>query len=152
MLSVDNTKLSFFMDHTSELLILSNKGLPREREKENIIDCSVNLLYFYSQPGRARRENNGYILCDDGMNPTEAANTCPMNFIPKCKVRYLSCAWIVDCPGLRGMVFKKRLSADRYLANGLQKLNYKTSDGEEVSCLPTHLQYSLICCGYYCKT
>lgn len=101
---------------------------------------------------RARRENNEYILCDDGMNPEQAADTCPMNFIPKCKVRYLSCAWIVDCPGLRGMVFKKRLSADRYLANGLQKLNYKTSDGEEVSCLPTHLQYSLICCGYYCKT
>ena len=152
MLSVDNTKLSFFMDRTSELLILSNKGLPREREKENIIDCSVNLLYFYSQPGRARRENNEYILCDDGMNPEQAADTCPMNFIPKCKVRYLSCAWIVDCPGLKGMVFKKRLSAYRYIDNRRQQLIRKTDDGKKVSCLPTHLQYSLICCGYYCKT
>ena len=146
-LSVDNTRLSFFMDPTSELFILSNKGWPREREQENIIDCSVNLLYFYSQPGRARRQSYNYELCDDGLDLQQAATTCPLQFIPKCKVEYLSCAWLVNCPGLMGYTFRERVSADRFIHFSLT-----SEDGKKkVECLPTHLEYSLVCCGYYCN-
>ena len=40
------------------------------------------------------------------MNLDEAFKTCPMEFKPMCNVVHSSCAWIVDCPGLSGMVFK----------------------------------------------
>ena len=149
-LSVDNARLSFFMDPTSELFILSSKGWPREREQENIIDCSVNLLYFYLQPGRARRQSYNYELCDDGLDLQQAAATCPFQFIPKCKVEYLSCAWLVNCPGLMGNTFRKRISADRFIQNN-QRFSLKSEDGKKVECLPTHLEYSLVCCGYYCN-
>lgn len=154
ILSVDNTRLSFFMDPTSELFILSNKGWPREREQENIIDCSINLLYFYLQPGRARRQSYVYELCDDGLDLQQAAATCPFQFIPKCKVEYLSCAWLVNCQGLMGMAFKKRGSADNYIAASRARVrtNIHIGGSRKVTCLPTHLQYSTVCCGYYCDT
>ena len=153
-LSVDNTRLSFFMDPTSELFILSNKGWPREREQENIIDCSINLLYFYLQPGRARRQSYVYELCDDGLDLQQAAATCPFQFIPKCKVEYLSCAWLVNCQGLMGMAFRKRVSADNYIATSRANVrtNIHIGGSRKVTCLPTHLQYSIVCCGYYCDT
>ena len=150
--SVDDTRLSFFMDRTSELFILSNKGWPREREQENIIECSVHLLYFYLQPGRARRQNHNYILCDDGLNLKEASKTCPFQFEPKCNVEYLSCAWIVNCPGLMGMTFKTKVSAKSYILNNQVYLRrYNNGRWRKVICEPTHLEYSIVCCGYYCK-
>ena len=145
------------MDPTSELFILSNKHWPREREEENIIDGSVNLLYFCSQQGRARRQNYDFQKCDDGLSLQQAAVTCPGKFMPKCEVEYLSCAWLVSCPGLMGMTFKERDSAHRYIAANLQiNRNYQQLDKDKgnkrkVKCFPTHLEFSVVCCSYYCN-
>lgn len=96
---------------------------------------------------RARRQSYNYELCDDGLDLQQAADTCPLQFRPKCKVEYLSCAWLVNCPGLMGYTFRERVSADRFIHFSL-----KSEDGKKkVECLPTHLEYSLVCCGYYCN-
>ena len=129
------------------------KGWPREREQENIVDGSVNLLYFCSQQGRARRQNYQFQQCDDGLNLQQAVVTCPGKFMPKCEVKYLSCAWLVSCPGLMGMAFKEHDSAVRYIAinYNYQQLNGDKGSKTEVKCFPTHLEYSVVCCSYYCN-
>lgn len=103
---------------------------------------------------RARRQSYVYELCDDGLDLQQAATTCPFQFIPKCKVEYLSCAWLVNCQGLMGMAFRKRVSADNYIAASRAGLRTNIHNGgsRKVTCLPTHLQYSIVCCGYYCDT
>ena len=87
------------------------------------------------------------------MNLDEAARTCPMEFKPKCNVELSSCAWIVDCPGLSGMVFKTFEEAKNYEnANGINLTNGRRRKKRRSTpvCNLTHLQYSIVCCGYYC--
>ena len=86
------------------------------------------------------------------MNLDEVTKTCPMRFEVKCNVEYLSCAWIVNCPGLMGMTFKTKVSANSYIRNNQVYLwRYKNGRRRKVFCETTHLEYSIVCCGYYCK-
>ena len=90
------------------------------------------------------------------MNLDEAFKTCPMEFKPKCNVVHSSCAWIADCPGLSGMVFKTIEEAKNYEnANGIHPQpntngRRRRKRRSTPVCILTHLEYSIVCCGYYC--
>lgn len=69
--------------------------------------------------------------CTDSLSIHEVFDTRPNKFmddlVTQCKLEYLSCACLVSCPKLEGMVFKNRPNGRVYC------------DGQGFECVPKHL-------------
>ena len=86
-------------------------------------------------------------LCDDAYSQYDAVNNCAVgNSLPrfkvKCRVQVETCAWLVDCPGLGGIVFKGVRAQSAALSYSNQQVNHQ--------CKINHRQWAFVCCGYYC--
>lgn len=91
-------------------------------------------------------------ICDDAFDLLDAVNNCgrPGELFPsyktKCRVEIESCAWLVDCPGLSGTMFRGTQSRDRAIAFSKVTLTEK-----KIDCGMEHRQWAFVCCGYYCN-
>lgn len=97
-------------------------------------------------------------LCKDAKHSQEEAIAkCvrPGERLPRfklrCTVENESCAWLVDCPGLNGRVFKGTQSRERARFYASKTLIEKRKDKEgNKACIVKHEQWTFVCCGYFC--
>lgn len=97
-----------------------------------------------------RRNRRGIdTLCNDAMNLQDAVDNCPgdglfPSYTTKCRVEVETCAWLVDCPGLHGVIFKgqSRDIAEQY--------SVAVTNDQAVTCGINHREWAFVCCGYYC--
>lgn len=106
-------------------------------------------LLCYSLKGRTR-QSGIQTLCHDAYNLHDAVNNCPGNPFPryetKCRVEVESCAWLVDCPGLHGTIFRGDQSNNRARLH-----SNSVAKSLDVTCSIDHRQWAFVCCGYYCN-
>ncbi|XP_078352923.1 uncharacterized protein LOC144637719 [Oculina patagonica] len=140
------TDRSILSDSTASLCSKSRIFQVVKLPSERIV--VTNLDNAHTRP--IRRKRSMAEPCKDAMKSVmEVVNTCPGNPFPqykvKCKVETESCAWLVDCPGLGGTVFRGK-KAKEEASHHVSSVSFKKS----ITCGMDHRQWTFVCCGYYC--